>query len=105
MRHHDIHLLTVGTDTYTADPRFRGLHVANSADWTLQIKGKTQRAAKPPTGRDSLFFFIRIDAAATPNDAGDYECQLSSTPLRTHVVRLRVVGESGSPFASPPVAQ
>lgn len=32
-------------------------------------------------------------AATTLDDAGDYECQLSSTPLRTHVVRLRIIGE------------
>jgi len=67
VRHRDINLLTVGTDTYTPDRRFRGLHVPNSPEWTLQIK------------------------ASTLEDAGDYECQLSSTPLRTHVVRLRVI--------------
>ena len=39
MRHRDINLLTVGTDTYTPDRRFRGLHVPNSPEWTLQIKG------------------------------------------------------------------
>lgn len=67
MRHRDINLLTVGTETYTPDRRFRGLHVPNSPEWTLQIK------------------------ASTLEDAGDYQCQLSSTPLRTHVVRLRVI--------------
>lgn len=40
VRHRDINLLTVGTDTYTPDRRFRGLHLPNSPEWTLQIKGK-----------------------------------------------------------------
>lgn len=63
----NVNLLTVGTDTYTPDRRFRGLHVSSSPEWTLQIK------------------------ATTLDDAGNYECQLSSTPLRTHVIRLHII--------------
>lgn len=32
-------------------------------------------------------------AATTLDDAGHYECQLSSTPLKTHVIRLRIIGK------------
>nr|CAH0108953.1 unnamed protein product [Daphnia galeata] len=63
----NVNLLTVGTDTYTPDRRFRGLHVSTSPEWTLQVK------------------------ATTLEDAGNYECQLSSTPLRTHVIRLHII--------------
>ncbi|KAK2726368.1 zwei Ig domain protein zig-8-like [Artemia franciscana] len=67
VRHKDIHLLAVGTETYTKDPRFKAHFVQSSGDWTLQIKGLIS------------------------SDVGAYECQLSTTPLRGHTVYLSVL--------------
>lgn len=38
VRHRDIHLLTVGRDTYTSDQRFQAVHKPRSDEWMLQIK-------------------------------------------------------------------
>lgn len=38
VRHRDIHLLTVGRDTYTSDQRFQALHKPHTEEWTLQIR-------------------------------------------------------------------
>ncbi|KAK3851572.1 hypothetical protein Pcinc_041792 [Petrolisthes cinctipes] len=52
----DLHILTAGIYTYSADERFRVLHPENSNDWTLHIKFATLR------------------------DSGLYECQVNSDP-------------------------
>ncbi|XP_047474387.1 zwei Ig domain protein zig-8-like [Penaeus chinensis] len=67
IRHRDIHLLTVGSYTYTSDQRFRALHMDDSDDWVLKIK------------------FVQI------RDSGIYECQISTTPPVSHFIRLKVV--------------
>lgn len=41
----------------------------------------------------SDFLFLYWNTATTFDDAGVYECQLSSTPLKSHIIRLRVIGE------------
>ena len=38
VRLRDVHLLTVGENTYTSDERFRARRVAASPDWTLQVR-------------------------------------------------------------------
>ncbi|XP_012281960.1 T-lymphocyte activation antigen CD86 [Orussus abietinus] len=70
VRHRDIHLLTIGSYTYTSDQRFRALHNMRSDDWTLQIKYPQHR------------------------DSGIYECQVSTTPHMSHFVHLDVVEPS-----------
>lgn len=40
-----------------------------------------------------LVVVMFLCTATTLDDAGNYECQLSSTPLRTHVIRLHIIGE------------
>lgn len=70
IRHRDLHILTVGGYTYTSDQRFQATHSANTDDWTLHIKWAQQR------------------------DAGVYECQVSTQPVRSFFVTLHVVGES-----------
>jgi hypothetical protein len=138
----NVNLLTVGTDTYTPDRRFRGLHVSTSPEWTLQIKGRfiyntgilfaiwvdgvdARRIAKQSYQKYLGYFFVAyvrtttifsnwqlkayfedeendfnwafvspVCPATTLEDAGNYECQLSSTPLRTHVIRLHIIGKS-----------
>ena len=65
----DLHLLTVGMQTYSTDSRF-SLHFQHPNDWRLQIK------------------------YARPRDEGIYECQISIHPPRIYTVRLIVIGES-----------
>ncbi|XP_015514039.1 zwei Ig domain protein zig-8 [Neodiprion pinetum] len=67
VRHRDIHLLTVGQDTYTADGRFQATHFPQTEDWTLQVKFPQRR------------------------DSGTYECQVSTTPPIGHSMHLSVV--------------
>lgn len=69
IRHRDLHILTVGGYTYTSDQRFQATHSPQTDDWTLQIKWAQQR------------------------DAGVYECQVSTQPVRSFFVTLHVVGE------------
>ncbi|CAL4059594.1 unnamed protein product [Meganyctiphanes norvegica] len=67
IRHHDTHILTVGSFTYTSDDRFSTLHREGTNEWTLQIK--------QPIVRDS----------------GLYECQVSTKPVRAYLVQLNIV--------------
>jgi len=67
IRHHDLHILTVGGYTYTADMRFRSIYNAPSDEWILQIQYVQKR------------------------DAGRYECQINTQPVRSYFVQLRVV--------------
>uniref|UniRef100_A0A182PJK1 Ig-like domain-containing protein n=1 Tax=Anopheles epiroticus TaxID=199890 RepID=A0A182PJK1_9DIPT len=67
IRHRDIHILTVGSYTYTSDQRFQATHHKDVDDWTLQIKWAQKR------------------------DAGVYECQISTQPVRSYFVTLSVV--------------
>ncbi|XP_076282879.1 zwei Ig domain protein zig-8 [Lasioglossum baleicum] len=60
----DRQLLTVGMNTHSVDKRFVVIH--SSTDWTLQIR------------------------AVTIEDAGIYECQITSHPVQRHFVRLRI---------------
>ncbi|KAK8745912.1 hypothetical protein OTU49_000099, partial [Cherax quadricarinatus] len=66
MRKRDLHILTAGVYTYSADERFRVLHPENSDDWTLHIRFTTER------------------------DAGVYECQVNSDPKISRKVTLTV---------------
>ncbi|XP_045615930.1 limbic system-associated membrane protein [Procambarus clarkii] len=67
IRHRDIHLLTVGGFTYTSDARFSARHVEGSEDWLLLVHYLQER------------------------DAGQYACQISTTPPHSHFVHLTVV--------------
>jgi Immunoglobulin I-set domain len=69
IRHRDIHILTVGSYTYTSDQRFQATHHKDTDEWTLQIKWAQKR------------------------DAGNYECQISTQPVRSFFVSLSVVGQ------------
>jgi len=66
LRHVDTHLLTTGLYTYTQDRRFTAIHRENSEDWVLEI-------------RDTSI-----------HDQGIYECQVSTTPVRSHIIHLSV---------------
>ncbi|CAG9759356.1 unnamed protein product [Ceutorhynchus assimilis] len=71
IRHRDIHILTVGSYTYTSDQRFQANHHIETDEWTLQIKWAQKR------------------------DAGIYECQISTQPVRSYFVNLNVVEDTG----------
>nr|XP_036220304.1 hemicentin-1 [Bactrocera oleae] len=77
IRHRDIHILTVGAYTYTSDQRFQATHHQDSDDWTLQIKWAQKR------------------------DAGMYECQISTQPVRSYFVRLNVVVPTATILGGP----
>jgi len=66
IRHKDTHLLTAGRYTYTSDQRFRAIHKVMSEDYLLQILP------------------VKV------SDAGLYECQISTTPVMSHHVYLKV---------------
>ena len=70
IRKRDGHLLTVDTDTFIGDGRFQVLHPPSSDTWTLHLRG------------------------ARANDAGKYECQVSSEPKLSLFYHLHVVGNS-----------
>lgn len=67
MRSRDLHLLTVGRFTYTSDERFKAVHQAGSQDWLLKI------------------FYVQL------RDAGQYECQVGTTPPLTHSIWLSIM--------------
>ncbi|KAM7356335.1 defective proboscis extension response 6 isoform 3-T5 [Cochliomyia hominivorax] len=77
IRHRDIHILTVGSYTYTSDLRFQATHHHDSDDWTLQIKWTQKR------------------------DAGMYECQISTQPVRSYFVNLNVVVPTATILGGP----
>lgn len=67
VRHGDTHLLTTGMYRYTPDSRFSSLHKPSSEHWVLEL-------------RDTQL-----------SDQGDYECQISTTPVRSLKFSLQVV--------------
>ncbi|XP_066957806.1 opioid-binding protein/cell adhesion molecule homolog isoform X2 [Macrobrachium rosenbergii] len=67
VRHHDIHVLTVGRITFTNDDRFEAMNKPGSDVWMLRIKFPQLR------------------------DAGKYECQVSMKPPIARVINLNVV--------------
>ncbi|XP_047118659.1 lachesin-like [Schistocerca piceifrons] len=66
IRRKDYHLLTVGLATYSSDSRFQIVHARHLQSWALQIK------------------FVQ------PQDAGWYECQVSTHPPTSIFVELKV---------------
>ncbi|XP_064094766.1 zwei Ig domain protein zig-8-like [Macrobrachium nipponense] len=66
IRQRDLHILTVGRYTYTTDDRYQIIHSTSSTDWILKIK------------------------YARELDSGNYECQVSTKPIKSYVVHLNV---------------
>ena len=62
VRHRDIHLLTVGRDTYTSDQRFQAVHKPHTDEWTLQIRYPQVRQQKV-----ELCLHISRDTILSPN--------------------------------------
>ena len=64
-----MHILTVGTFTYTNDERFSANHNRKTDEWTLVIKYVQER------------------------DAGIYECQIPSSVPKSYPINLNIVGK------------
>ncbi|CRK88394.1 CLUMA_CG002171, isoform A [Clunio marinus] len=67
IRHRDLHILSVSTYTFSSDLRFQTSHHRTTNEWTLLIKYVQKR------------------------DAGSYECQVSSQPIKSFFVNLNVI--------------
>lgn len=67
IRHRDLHLLTVGKETYTQDQRFQSVHNPHNGDWSLKVLYPQQR------------------------DSGIYECQIGTSPPVGYSLHLSVV--------------
>ncbi|XP_076055282.1 zwei Ig domain protein zig-8-like [Oratosquilla oratoria] len=77
IRSRDLRILTVGRYTYTSDLRFEALHQKGTTEWTLRIKSVQHR------------------------DAGNYECQITTKPIKTFRVNLKVVEPSVEILGAP----
>ncbi|XP_068235958.1 zwei Ig domain protein zig-8-like [Palaemon carinicauda] len=67
IRHRDLHVLTVGSFTFTNDERFSAHRDATTGDWILVIR-------RPTTA-----------------DSGFYDCSISTKPVTAIAVKLNVV--------------
>ncbi|GFT49634.1 uncharacterized protein NPIL_27401 [Nephila pilipes] len=67
VRQTDLHILTVGTYTYTTDQRFTSIHMENTDDWTLQLRDTRKK------------------------DSGVYECQVSTEPKMSLAIQLNII--------------
>ncbi|KAK8747638.1 hypothetical protein OTU49_016510, partial [Cherax quadricarinatus] len=79
MRGRDLRILTVGRYTYTTDLRFEALHQQASTEWTLRIKSVQLR------------------------DQGNYECQITTRPISTFNVFLKVVEPTVEVLGAPDI--
>ncbi|KAK3854825.1 hypothetical protein Pcinc_038717 [Petrolisthes cinctipes] len=82
MRGRDLHILTVGRVTYSADDRFQVLHSEETDDWTLQIQ------------------------FSQPRDSGGYKCQVNSDPKIVQNVYLTVTDKrflDSQLYKTPPI--
>ncbi|SPP79303.1 uncharacterized protein LOC117582186 [Drosophila guanche] len=67
IRKRDLHILTVGTATYTSDKRFQVTESKDAREWTLHVKS--------PQARDS----------------GIYECQVNTEPKMSMAFQLNII--------------
>ena len=65
----NLHILTVDKYKYSTDQRVSVVFNEPNLEWVLRIK------------------------SVTPADAGTYECQVSTKPILSFVVNMKVVGE------------
>ncbi|XP_037789703.1 uncharacterized protein LOC119585143 [Penaeus monodon] len=70
LRRRDLHILTVGHHTYSADERFQVVHAEASNEWTLVVRYVQRR------------------------DAGVYECQINTDHKLSRAVTLKVYDTS-----------
>lgn len=76
IRRRDSHILSVDRTMFIPDERFQALFVDASDTWTLQVKYVQAR------------------------DEGEYECQISTDPKKSHIIKLNIVGEIAKKYFS-----
>lgn len=76
IRRRDSHILSVDRTMFIPDERFQALFVDASDTWTLQVKYVQAR------------------------DEGEYECQISTDPKKSHIIKLNIVGEIAKKISS-----
>lgn len=69
IRRRDSHILSVDRTMFIPDERFQAI-LGEADTWTLQVKYVQAR------------------------DEGEYECQISTDPKKSHIIKLNIVGES-----------
>ena len=74
--------------TYTNDERFRAIHKVKSEDYMLQILPIQVQV----DGFTSLYIFYIQTFLLQKADEGWFECQISSTPVISHLVYLNIAG-------------
>ncbi|KAK7077301.1 hypothetical protein SK128_001122 [Halocaridina rubra] len=74
MRHEDLHILTVGKYKYSTDSRLSVTFNEEQQEWVLKIK------------------------SVIPQDAGLYECQVSTKPVLSFIVSMNVTDSTTTPF-------
>lgn len=79
IRDRDTHILTVGSYTYTTDQRFEAIYNKDLGESILEIKWASIR------------------------DAGLYECQISSQPIRSLHINLNVVVPTAVIWGAPEI--
>ncbi|KAH8333771.1 hypothetical protein KR059_003252 [Drosophila kikkawai] len=67
IRKRDLHILTVGTATYTTDKRFQVTESKDSREWTLHVKSPLAK------------------------DTGIYECQVNTEPKMSMAFQLNII--------------
>lgn len=67
IRRRDSHILSVDRTMFIPDERFQAIFADVSDTWTLQVKYVQAR------------------------DEGEYECQISTDPKKSHIIRLNIV--------------
>ncbi|EDV31339.2 uncharacterized protein Dana_GF15308 [Drosophila ananassae] len=67
IRKRDLHILTVGTATYTTDKRFQVTESKDSREWTLHVKSPQAK------------------------DTGIYECQVNTEPKMSMAFQLNII--------------
>ncbi|XP_030383098.1 uncharacterized protein LOC115630613 [Scaptodrosophila lebanonensis] len=67
IRKRDLHILTVGTATYTSDKRFQVTESKDAREWTLHVKAPQTR------------------------DSGIYECQVNTEPKMSMAFQLNII--------------
>lgn len=73
IRRRDSHILSVDRTMFIPDERFQAIF-GEADTWTLQVKYVQAR------------------------DEGEYECQISTDPKKSHIIKLNIVGESSENF-------
>ncbi|ROT84883.1 dpr6, isoform D [Penaeus vannamei] len=77
MRHGDLHILSVGKYRYSTDSRISIKHNSEQHEWLLRIQDVQEQ------------------------DAGRYECQVSSKPVLSFIVNMEVVANHAAPDEAP----